>query len=533
MSELQTEQRVRVLLVDDDRDDYLLTRELFAGMDTRRYEMDWVPDYHSALKSIERNEHDVYLLDYRTGGTDGLELLREAVAKSSKEPAILLAGQGEHALDVDALQAGAVDYLDKGRLDVATLDRSICHALQRKRDQQAFEQREQQRTGELSRSGPQLRQLTAEMSESDRRKNEFLAMLGHELRNPLAPMRNCLQILQLQAHDADAVRAAAKVMERQVGQMTRLVDDLQEINRITRGKIELHRERVDLPALVNQVVEAAEAQVQCLDHDVNVASPWEPLYVNADPTRLAQIIANLLNNACKFTQKSGFISLSVEQEGEHAVIQVRDNGIGIAAEHLPRVFDMFMQTDTSLERSASGLGMGLTLVKNLVEMHGGTVEARSAGTGKGSEFTVRLPVFVEQRMAPRAAAAAPRSTTLPRRILVVDDNQDAASSLATLLKLAGHETHTAYDGMEALLAAAAFRPDVALLDIGLPSLNGFEVARQIRAQPWGKSTVLIALTGWGQDEDRLQSGEAGFDGHLIKPADFSALQKLLAGLAAR
>lgn len=525
--------RVRVLLVDDDRDDYLLTRELFSEMDSYRYEMDWVGDYDSALASIERGEHDVYLLDYRLGGRSGLDLLREAIKKNSKAPAILLTGQGEREVDLEAMRAGAADYLDKGRLDAAALDRSIRHALQRRKDQHELEKRVDERTAELSESGKQLRQLAADLSESDRRKNEFLAMLAQELRNPLAPMRNALEILQLKANDENLVRTASEMLDRQISHMTRMVDDLLDINRIARGHIELRRERVDLVALVNQVVEAASSQIQCMGHDVNVALPWDPLYLNADPARLAQVIGNLLNNACKFTDKNGFISLSVEQEGEHALIRLRDSGIGIAAGDLPRIFDMFMQADNSPARSSNGLGLGLALVKTLVEMHGGTVGVQSTGVGKGTEFVVRLPLFPERRKTPRPEPAVAESAAMTRRrILVVDDNRDAATSLAVLLNLSGHETQTAYDGLEAVDAASTFRPDVALLDIGLPNLSGFEVARKIRAQPWGKSTVLIAVTGWGQDEDRLKSGEAGFDGHLIKPADFHAVQKLLAGLSA-
>ena len=526
------DKRIRVLLVDDDRDDYLLTQELFSDMDSHRYQMDWVADYDSALASIERGEHDVYLLDYRLGGRSGLDLLREAIKKNSKAPAILLTGQGEREVDLEAMKAGAADYLDKGRLDAAALDRSIRHALQRRQEQQELERRVNESTAELSESGKQLRQLAADMSESDRRKNEFLAILAQELRNPLAPMRNALQILQLKANDENLVRTASEMLDRQISHMTRMVDDLLDINRIARGSIKLHRERVDLVALVNQVVEAANSQIQCMGRDVNVALPWDPLHVNADPARLAQVIGNLLTNACKFTDKSGFISLSLEQDGDYAVISLRDSGIGIASRDLPHVFDMFMQADNSPARSSHGLGLGLSLVKTLVEMHGGTVGVQSTGVGKGSEFVVRLPLFPERRKTARPIPDAAKADMTRRRILVVDDNRDAATSLAVLLKLSGHETQTAYDGLEAVDAASSFKPDVALLDIGLPHLSGFEVARKIRAEPWGKSTVLIAVTGWGQDEDRLKSGEAGFDGHLIKPADFYAVRKLLAGLSA-
>ncbi|MGH8659221.1 MAG: hybrid sensor histidine kinase/response regulator [Gammaproteobacteria bacterium] len=379
----------------------------------------------------------------------------------------------------------------------------------------------------------ELRKLAAELSQADRRKNEFLAMLAHELRNPLAPIRNSLQVLRLTDGSGEAVRSASAMMERQVGQMVRLVDELLDVSRISRGKIELCRGRIELASAVHHAIEAARPHYESMDHELTVTLPPEPVHLNADPIRLAQVMGNLLTNAGKFTEKGGRIWLTVERESGEAVIRVRDSGIGIAAEELPRIFDMFTQVDTSLERSRSGLGIGLTLVKNLVELHGGTVAVHSAGVGQGSEFTVRLPILVETLKPPPPEPTARASTpTTARRILVVDDNRDSAESLAVLLKLTGHETHTAYDGLEAVEAAAVFRPNVLLLDIGLPKLNGFETARKIREQPWGNGMVLVALTGWGQEEDRRRSEEAGFNAHLVKPVDIAALTKLLAELQA-
>ena len=528
------------------------------------------------------------------------------------------------------------------------------------------------------------------LEESDRRKNEFLAMLAHELRNPLAPISNAVQILRLTGGSVKAVQSASAMMERQVGQMVRLVDDLLDVSRISRGKIELRRERIELAPVVNHAIEAARPLFENMNHELTVTLPPNPIYVNADPTRLAQVVGNLLNNACKFTDRGGRIELVVsvewrgareEKKGEFsddgatlsraqgvasgdepggallprdeelppggtvrlnqsdsssgsvdprqyrrgtgptahqgvpvpserrtgiahgggdalatestgglaqssdsgraaddvgrnqsdalgasastgeksgewrvirgekeesggdliatsalatrhsplATIRVCDRGIGIAADQLPRIFDMFVQVNTSLERSVSGLGIGLTLVKNLVEMHGGTVEVQSAGLGRGSEFVVRLPIAVEKIEPPESSAS---DLTLPtaRRILVVDDNRDSAESLAMLLTLTGNETYTAHDGLEAVQAAATFKPDAILLDIGLPKMNGYDACRKIREQPWGQGMVLIALTGWGQDEDRRQSQEAGFDRHLVKPVDHAALAKLLAEL---
>ena len=375
------------------------------------------------------------------------------------------------------------------------------------------------------------KRMHAELQEADRRKNEFLAMLAHELRNPLAPIRNAVQILRLQGADAQAVSAASEMMERQVGQLVRLVDDLLDVSRISQGKIELRKGRIELASAVNHAVEAVRSLVLYMEHELTVTLPSRPIFLYADPTRLAQIVGNLLNNACKFTDKGGCIWLTVEQEGKQAVIRVRDSGIGITAAQRPRIFDLFVQADTSLERSVSGLGIGLSLVKNLVEMHGGTVEVQSAGVGQGSEFEVRLPIMVEtpKTMPPEPTASRPTPTTA-RRILVVDDNRDSAMSLAILLKLTGHETHTASDGVEAVEAAATFKPDVILMDIGLPKLNGYEACRRIREQPWGKNMVVVALTGWGQEDDRQKSKEVGFNTHMVKPVELSALMILLAGM---
>ena len=370
-----------------------------------------------------------------------------------------------------------------------------------------------------------------ELGEADRRKTEFLAMLAHELRNPLAPISNALQIMRLTGGNGQAVASASEMMERQVSQMVRLVDDLLDVSRISRGKIELRRARIELAPAVKHAIEAARLGVQFLEHDLAVELPSQPIYMNADPARLTQVVGNLLNNACKFTDKGGRIWLTVERENGQAVIRVRDTGIGIASDELLRIFDMFVQVDTSLERSVSGLGIGLTLVKNLVEMHDGTVEVHSAGVGRGSEFVVRLPILSE---APTPAAPGPTAgkptTPTARRILVVDDNRESATSLAMLLKLTGNATHTAHDGLEAVEEAATFKPDVVLLDIGLPKLNGYEACRRIREQERGRNILLVALTGWGQEEDRQRSREAGFDGHLVKPVDLAALTNLLAEL---
>ena len=376
-----------------------------------------------------------------------------------------------------------------------------------------------------------LRRLAADLAEADRRKDEFLAMLAHELRNPLAPISNAARVLRLGSADAESLRSASTMLERQVGQMVRLVDDLLDTSRITRGKIELRKERVELAPIVSQAVEAVRALYKGMNHELTVTLPPHPVHVHGDPARLTQVIGNLLNNACKFTDKGGRIQLTVEQADGLAIIRVRDSGIGIAAGDLPRVFDMFVQVDTSLERSRDGLGIGLTLVKTLVEMHGGEVAVHSDGIGHGSEFVIRLPALVEAaRSAPAGVVSDPASPA-SRRVLIVDDNEDGAESLSMLLQFAGHETHKAYDGVEAIDATRRLRPDVVLLDIGLPRLNGYEACRHIRSEPWGKDVVLVALTGWGGDEDRRRSSEAGFDTHMVKPVDHDVLLTFLSSLA--
>ena len=375
----------------------------------------------------------------------------------------------------------------------------------------------------------ELRKLAANLSEADRRKNEFLAMLAHELRNPLAPIRNALQILRMSDGDEQTLRAASEMMERQVNQLVRLVDDLLDVSRISRGKIELRRERTDLTSVVNDAVEATRPSCDERGVDLKVSLPEQPIFVHGDPDRLVQVIGNLLNNSCKFTEKDGSIFIMLDSDGANAVVSVKDTGIGLSPNQIPHIFDMFVQADTSLERSVSGLGIGLTLVKNLVQMHGGTVEAHSGGLGHGSEFLVRLPLQAEMYAAPQVDEPAVDEQTAParRRILVVDDNVDSAESLAMLLKIMGHDVELAFYGLEAVEKAGQFSPEVVLLDIGLPILNGFEAAREIRRQPWGSNMLLIALTGWGQEEDRRNSREAGFDCHMVKPVDHMALIKQL------
>jgi PAS domain S-box-containing protein len=369
------------------------------------------------------------------------------------------------------------------------------------------------------------------LAEANHRKDDFLAMLAHELRNPLAPILNAVHVLHQDRAAGPEQRQAARMIERQARQLTRLVDDLLDVSRIARGKIHLRKERVRLVAVVQHAVDTVRPLVNSRKHELTVSLPPENVWLEADPARLEQVFANLLTNAAKYTEPGGHIWLTVEPEGTEVVIRVRDTGIGIVEEMLPRVFDLFIQADRSLDRAQGGLGIGLTLVRSLVQMHEGTVTASSAGIGKGSEFVVRLPVVSEvSELKEEAIAAAGAKRGRPLRLLVVDDNVDTAESLSLLLRLYGHEVAVAHTGPSALQQALAHKPDAVMLDIGLPGLNGYEVAQRLREHAAFRATPLIALTGYGQDADKKRSRGAGFNVHLVKPIDPERLQDLLAGL---
>ena len=394
-------------------------------------------------------------------------------------------------------------------------------------------EREQRLLDVLARQAADLieRQRSAEaLRHADRRKDEFLMTLAHELRNPLAPIRSAVALIKrAPAAKSEELKWAREVLDRQTALMARLLEDLLDVGRIARDTLELRTSRMDVGTLIREAVNVNRPLVEEFGHDVSVAVPADPLYLDADPARLSQVFGNLLNNACRYTPSGGRISVTAERHGDDAVVRVRDTGIGIPADRLSTIFDMFSQIDRSLERSQRGLGIGLHLVKRLVEMHGGTVSAHSAGPGTGSELVVRLPLATGPVAAEPSHASSGSEVTAEaaRRVLVVDDNIDAAQSLAMLLEVRGHETHLAHDGLEALEAAERLRPDVIVLDIGLPKVNGLEACRRIRERPWGKNVVMIALTGWGQDVDRRRSHESGFDHHMVKPVEHGALVKLL------
>jgi PAS domain S-box-containing protein len=364
---------------------------------------------------------------------------------------------------------------------------------------------------------------------ASRCKDEFLATLAHELRNPLAPLRNAVQILALKSPPSPDVLGAIAVIERQMKQMTRLIDDLMDLSRVTRNKLELKRARAKLADIVHVALETSQPLLESGGHRFTLQMPGESIVLEADAARLAQVVSNLLNNAAKFTPRGGRITLRVERDGKDAVVRVRDTGIGISQEALPVIFEMFAQADDSLERTHAGLGVGLTLVRRIVELHGGTVEARSDGPNLGAEFVVRLPVASRQRAGAQGEAGdgardVPGATL---RILVVDDNVDSATTMAALLGMYGHEVRTVHDGLQALEEVPRFEPHVVILDIGLPKMNGYTVASRIRQRSDVAQPLLIAVTGWGQEEDRLRSKAAGFDHHLVKPVDPPALVALL------
>lgn len=404
---------------------------------------------------------------------------------------------------------------------------TLCFA---SRGKDAFAPDEQDFLGTLAhytRSALQrLRHIEA-MRESDRRKDEFLAMLAHELRDPLAPLGNVLELIRHSHGDPQVLAMAQETMERQLGQLVHLVDDLLDVARITRGQLQLHVERVELGAALDQAVEMAAPLIEGAGLSLEVCAPDETVWLEADPVRLVQVFGNLLINSSKFTERNGRIRLDAERRKGEVVVTVSDTGIGIPADKLRSIFDLFSQVPPGEPRSQTGLGIGLTLVARLVAMHGGAVEASSEGPGRGSRFVVRLPAQAAAEVPATPATDAAAGEGKGRRILIVDDNQDSAGSLAMLLQMSGNTVREAYDGPEAIDAAREFRPEVLLLDIGLPTLDGYEVCRRIREEPWGRDTLVIALSGWGQPEDRRKSEAAGFDHHMVKPVRHDQLAELL------
>jgi signal transduction histidine kinase len=507
-----------------------------------------------ALERLMQNEFAVVLLDVNMPGMDGFEtagMIHEH-PRFEKTPIIFVTGV--HVSELDRLQGyqlGAVDYVSIPvvpeilRSKVAVLVELYVQRRELQRLNQSLAEANtalaQANSTLQAEKNRELEELNATLREANRLKDEFLAMLAHELRNPLAPIQNAVQLMRNPVLPAVQHNWARDVIERQVGHLTRLVDDLLDVSRITRGKINVKRELLEISSVVARAVETVQPMLTRQKHELVLDVEASALWVEGDLTRLTQIVGNILSNAIKYTDVGGRIELSAGAATvgprDWIEIRVRDNGIGIEPQALPAVFDLFTQASRATERSQAGLGIGLALVKRLVELHQGDVEAHSDGLGRGSEFIVRLPRQIRDSdrsvvSMPPAAPIKPasESTTSVRRILVADDNRDALDSLVELLAMAGHETHKACDGAQALEAATRVRPDVILLDIGMPGMDGYEVARRIRAQPWGHEPRLVALTGWGQENDRKRSREAGFDAHWVKPLELDRLWNLLESL---
>ncbi len=510
----------RVIILPPTAKDGELTRSMLEQVGT---EATCCSSVASALSELDRGGAVLLVAEEAVLGED-LEALAEWLHRQpqwSDLPVVLLARHGADSTAVAGATArlGNVTVVERPTR-VAALVSIIGTAL-----------RARQRQYQIREHLVERARAEAALRASDRRKDEFLAILAHELRNPLAPIRNSLHILSLTASSDTTVPQVTEMMERQVNHLVRLVDDLLEVSRISQGKITLKKELVDFSGVVRTAVEASRPLIDAGRHHLSIVIPPESLTLEADPVRLAQVLENLLNNAARYTRAGGEIWLTVSREKTSVRISVRDNGSGIPGEMLPRVFDLFTQVEQG-NRKGGGLGIGLTLVKSLVEMHGGQVEARSEGPGKGSEFVVTLPrvllegaTFPEAPMPPRPTRQLP-----PVRVLVVDDNRDAADSLAFLLGTLGCDTAVAYSGEQALRVLQEHRPAVVLLDIGMPEMDGHEVARRIRKEPGFERVTLIALTGWGQQEDVERTRNAGFDHHLIKPADVAALETLLLSL---
>ncbi|MDI1484186.1 response regulator [Polyangium sp. y55x31] len=623
---------MRFLVLDDNPDDRLMAIRLLSH-EFSDAEADEVFDKAGFEQAIARGGYDAVVTDYMMRWTDGIQVLQLVKRHWPDCPVVLFTGSGNEEVAVEAMKAGADDYVVKSPQRMPRLPLAVRHAIDRATSKRRLAQVEihlQRLTdaldvgvfratpdGELLSCNPAflrivgrssleearagsvkeflsppgqadkvrdtesgramakremevrrpdgssiwarvservgeedgrtvvdglvediserkaleegLRARTEELQEADRRKDEFLAMLAHELRNPLAPILNAATIVRYKTVAlADTnVQGACVIIERQVTTLSRLVDDLLDVSRVSQGKITLHPEIIDLKMAVTQAVEMVRPLVESRKQALAVQLPSAPVQVRADLTRLTQVFTNLLNNAAKFTPQGGQLGLTATRKGAEVIVRITDTGVGIDAALLPRIFDLFTQGDVSLDRTQGGLGVGLTLVKRLVEMHGGAVMAESAGVGEGSAFTVRLPASNadagDHDSASREDVEGPEGL----RVLVVDDNRDSAETLSLLLDMLGHEVAQAHDGPSALELARSFRPTVVFLDLGLPGMDGYEVARQLRREPWGKETFVVALSGYGRDEDREQSRMAGCDLHLTKPPDFDVVRQIL------
>lgn len=536
-------QPINILIVDDEPKNLTVLETI---LDDPGYRLVRAESADQALLALVADEFALLILDIRMPGMTGFELANmiKGRKKTARVPIIFLTAyynEDQHILT--GYDTGAVDYLHKPvnahilRSKVAVFaelfhkSRALEVANRNLLDEVAERRRAEERLLELNATlEERVTNRTEALQEADRRKDEFLATLAHELRNPLAPVRNAIQLLQLQGPATPELQWAKDVIERQMQTMTRLIDDLMDMSRISQGKIELKREFVELSKVLQVAVESSRPLIEECNHLLTVKLPSDPVVVSGDFTRLSQVFLNLLNNAAKYMEPGGRIEITAEQQAGDVIVVVRDNGIGIPAANLPSIFEMFSQVESALSRSRGGLGIGLYLARRLVTKHGGELSARSEGPGEGSEFIVRLPIAEHHETPANQEINDMNVPSSNFRILVVDDNQDAAMTAKLLLQVMGNTVRMAHDGDEAIAAAEEFRPDVVLCDIGLPQKNGYEVARAIREQPWGKRMILIAVTGWGQEDDKLKSQEAGFDRHMVKPVEPLSLMKVIAEL---
>jgi len=559
----RTDELISILLVDDEPKNLTV---LETVLEDPGYRLVRAESAEQALLALVVEEFALLVLDIQMPGMSGFELAQmiKQRKKTAGVPIIFLTAyysEDQHVLE--GYGTGAVDYLHKPinptilRCKVAvfadlhrksresarvnqTLQNEVT-ARRRAEEQlrqlnDELENRVAERTEALLQRERELWSLEEALKKADRRKDQFLATLAHELRNPLAPLRTGLQVLNI-SQDAAVGADTRKMMDRQLSHMVRLIEDLLDVSRITSDKLTLRKEWVLLQAIAETAVEASRPFIEASGHTLKLALPEEPVWLSADPTRLAQVVGNLLTNAAKYTPQGGHIELAAVRQGDEIILRVTDNGLGIPPEMVAQVFEMFTQVNRTLDRSEGGLGIGLALVKRLVELHGGTITAESPGLGEGITCTVRFPPVDAGAggTEPRSTAESPpvASRVSGRRVLVVDDNVDGARCLARVLQICGHETRTAHTGPEALDAARLFNPDVVFLDIGLPGMNGYEVAKRLRGEPSLSGAVLVALTGWGSADDMRQSRDAGFDFHLTKPVEVQAIENILARVGSR
>lgn len=534
----------RVLLIEDDEDDYFLTKELFADLPPGAYHLDRVANFDDAIQAFEDCDHDLYLVDYRLGKHTGLEVIIAAMALGCRAPMIMLTGQREREFDLLAMQAGAADYLLKEQLTLAALERSMRYALQQQRLQDAIheanqqlERRVEERTAELEKVNDSLQveiarrqRIEDQLREVDRRKDQFLATLAHELRNPLSPLTAATQLLGLEPENATQVRELTLVMSRQLTQLVRLIDDLLDISRISGGKLQLRKSRFALGEPIAAAIELSQPLIDEGQHALRVSLPSQLVMLDGDPVRLSQAISNLLINAAKYTPCGGSIELEITVQDEQLVIRVRDTGLGIPLDKQAEIFEMFTQVDSSYARQKGGLGIGLTLVKTIVELHGGKIDVFSRGVGAGSEFTIYLPLANATSTTddPAHAVASEVGKRPTLRILVVDDNESAAHLLSRLLDKLGQTVEVADSAPAALSKLLDFRPQLVISDVGMPGMTGLELAQAIRQLPDLEQPKMVALTGFGQASDRRDALASGFDDHLTKPIGMAELEKLIA-----